>query len=197
LDLLGVRYLYVPENRMPPQFRAVETDGNWTLWNLQKTSVTGGESFYFCGKPQTTDRKQIFEAFALGTADPAKNLFLDPQPISDAPKRHDSRFLEFRDDGDTSLNFPGTAPRDCENGYLVVRENGIPGWRAWINGGEPANLYLADGIFLCVPLPKEKSYGVVLRYEPASFRFGLFISLLALAGLLGLYGLRRSGGFGF
>jgi hypothetical protein len=205
LDLLGVGYLYLPESRMPSSFKAIENDDGWTLWETQKSSLPMNESFYFCGEPQTASRKEIFQAFASGAADPAKNLFLGPQPISLAPKRHDDHFMDSLDD---SRHFLETKLKNHDSAYLIVRENAIPGWRAWTNGGNPTDIYLADGIFLCVPLfssktssPKAheafKNQSVVLRYEPASFRFGLFLSLLSLAGFAGSMGVKKLGGLDF
>jgi hypothetical protein len=77
----------------------------------------------------------------------------------------------------------------------VITQNAMPGWRAWINGN-PSPIFLADGIFQCVPIhpdPK-KTTSIWLMYEPASFRFGLFISLLTLGILTGLGTVKKLGG---
>ncbi|HXL72825.1 MAG TPA: hypothetical protein VN963_04285, partial [bacterium] len=110
--------------------------------------------------------------FASGESSPEKKLYLEKEPISSRP-RHELSLLE---DEENHYVIPKN-----KSGYLVITQNAMPGWRAWING-DPRDLFLADSLFQCVPVQGGQT--VDLRYEPASFRFGLFVSLLTLAGLL-------------
>jgi hypothetical protein len=66
-------------------------------------------------------------------------------------------------------------------GYLFLADTYAPGWRAYADGRDlPIRVaYLA---FRAVPLPRD-STRVEFRYQPASFRVGLFISLLTLAAV--------------
>lgn len=64
-------------------------------------------------------------------------------------------------------------------GFLVFDESFAPGWHAWVNG-IPKTIFRADGLFMAVPLNEEGENKVDFRYEPASFRLGLFISLISL-----------------
>ena len=66
-------------------------------------------------------------------------------------------------------------------GRLVLTDSYYPGWRAWVDG-RPAPIERADDAFRAVRLPPGE-HAVEMRYEPASFRVGMFISLLALAAL--------------
>ncbi|HUO58053.1 MAG TPA: YfhO family protein, partial [bacterium] len=77
-----------------------------------------------------------------------------------------------------------------DKGFYVLGQNAMPGWRAWVDG-KPVDLFLADGIFLAAPIPPN-SHWVKFAYEPASFRFGLFLSLTAVMGLMGWFGWRRT-----
>jgi hypothetical protein len=78
-------------------------------------------------------------------------------------------------------------------GYVVFNETYAPGWHAWVDG-KPAPILRAYGLFMGVAVPGGGRQ-VDFRYEPASFRLGLFISLLTLAliagGILGLYVIAR------
>lgn len=188
IDMLGVDFLYLPENDMPPRFKKVETDDSWTLW---KNPGSVGPYYFFPGGPKSSSRKEIFTSFADGNADPKRDLFLDPNPVSSPPSHKLTRVGVFKD------GFLGFFSMKDSDRYLVITQNAMPGWRAWVNY-KPSPIYIANGIFLCVPIPQEtgKVHQIIMAYEPTSFRFGLFLSLLAITGFLGWGGLRSSGGFG-
>lgn len=61
---------------------------------------------------------------------------------------------------------------------LVLAENFAPGWSARVNG-EPANSQFADNAWQAVPLPEGLS-DVEFVYDPASYRWGSRVSLIAL-----------------
>jgi uncharacterized membrane protein YfhO len=65
-------------------------------------------------------------------------------------------------------------------GYLFLADSHAPGWHAYARGRE-LGIRAADVAFRAVALPPE-TRSVAFRYEPASFRVGLFLSLTALAG---------------
>jgi hypothetical protein len=82
-------------------------------------------------------------------------------------------------------------------GFLTMSDSFYPGWRATV-GGHPAAVLRANHAFRAVAVPAGDSE-VSFRFEPASVRLGLFLSLLAatviLAGLAALAALaRRSAG---
>lgn len=67
---------------------------------------------------------------------------------------------------------------------LVVSDAYYPGWQATLDG-EAAELLRANVAFRAVAVPAGEHI-VEFRYEPRSVRVGLWISLLSLAGALGL-----------
>ncbi|UCC67828.1 MAG: YfhO family protein [Armatimonadota bacterium] len=69
-------------------------------------------------------------------------------------------------------------------GALVLTDSYYPGWRAWVDG-KPVPIELADDAFRAVGLPPGE-HTVEMRYDPASFRVGMFVSLLAAALLAAL-----------
>lgn len=69
--------------------------------------------------------------------------------------------------------------KNAKQGFLVFDESYSPGWHAWVDGS-PKAIFRADGLFMAVPMAGEGDHQVVFRYEPGSFRLGLFISLLFL-----------------
>jgi len=166
LDLLGVDLLWVTEPRMPARFKNLSADDGWSLY---KNPSSMGSSFLFFGDPQIGERKEIFAAFASGKASPTRNLYLNPIPVSLGP-----RYSNQTPAPKIEIDIPDHSPA----GFLIRTENALPGWKAWIDGS-PAPIYLADGIFQVVSFPAE-TRKVQFEYEPASFRFGLFLSLFAV-----------------
>jgi hypothetical protein len=64
-------------------------------------------------------------------------------------------------------------------GYVVLSDAYYPGWRARVDG-KPAPIMIANGAFRAVRLgPGE--HDVEMRFEPVSFRLGLFATLIAAA----------------
>ncbi len=68
--------------------------------------------------------------------------------------------------------------REHKGGYLLLSDTHYPGWRAWVDGVE-SDIMLANHVFRAVAVaPAAKQ--VRFRYEPASFRLGLWISVVSL-----------------
>jgi hypothetical protein len=67
---------------------------------------------------------------------------------------------------------------------LVSSETEAPGWKAWIEG-KPKQIEKVNDAFRGVVLEEGESH-VVLKYEPLSFRVGLFFALLVCALWMGL-----------
>ncbi|MDP2659208.1 MAG: YfhO family protein, partial [Dehalococcoidia bacterium] len=61
-----------------------------------------------------------------------------------------------------------------EPDFLFLGDSYYPGWRAYVDGQE-AHIYVADYLFRAVSLPAGP-HTVEFRYEPESFRLGLWVS---------------------
>lgn len=83
-------------------------------------------------------------------------------------------------------------------GFLVLADSHYPGWKATVNG-EPLPIHRANYMFRAVRI-KEGESTVRFSYEPASFKWGLRISLISLAVTIFVCGgllARRSRGKSF
>jgi hypothetical protein len=169
LDLLGVDAILLNESKMPKPFLKAGTLQSWTLW---KNPHSLGRAFIYKGDISSGDRKEIFKTFASGQSNPATKLYLEKEPASLKPNH------SLADQANPENHY--LIPKN-KSGYLVITQNAMPGWRVWVNGN-PQDLFLADSLFQCVPV--EGGQAVDLRYEPASFKLGLFVSLLTFAGLI-------------
>jgi hypothetical protein len=76
-------------------------------------------------------------------------------------------------------------------GWLVLRDNYFPGWKVEVDGA-PARILRADYAFRAVAL-SAGMHRVVFRYRPASFCWGIGVSLAALAAAaaIAFAGLRK------
>jgi hypothetical protein len=64
-------------------------------------------------------------------------------------------------------------------GYLVLSETWYAGWTASVNG-QPAPIAQVNGVFRAVPVPAGPAV-VQLRYQPATWTWGLFLGAAGLA----------------
>jgi hypothetical protein len=71
----------------------------------------------------------------------------------------------------------------ARTGYFIFDETFAPGWRAWVDG-QPKFIKRANGIWMAVSLSRPGKHQIVFRYQPLSFRLGLFMTLLALAAFM-------------
>ena len=79
---------------------------------------------------------------------------------------------------------------DSAGGILVLSDTYYPGWRAFVDGVERPILR-ANHVFRAVEVPAG-TREVIFSYEPDSFRYGLLVSVAAVALWLGLaWGGRR------
>ncbi len=77
--------------------------------------------------------------------------------------------------------------------FLVFSQVGYPGWRAKVDGkSEP--LVTSDGAFCGLFVVGQKPHSVRLEFDPAAYRVGLFLSLMAATLLTALFGLVRAAG---
>jgi hypothetical protein len=71
-------------------------------------------------------------------------------------------------------------------GFLFVSDAYFPGWRAWVDG-QAAEIYQANLAFRALYVPAGV-HEVVMRYVPASVRWGLVISGVGVVVTLGMIG---------
>jgi hypothetical protein len=97
---------------------------------------------------------------------------------------------DLRDESASPVSFVLDSPdalalavRADHPGLLVLTDSYYPGWRARVDG-RPSEIQRVRDAFRGVRVPAGEHL-VELRYEPASFRVGLFLSLLAAALLAG------------
>jgi hypothetical protein len=187
LDVAGVRLFLQPQALPTPKYRvAGKLNDDFVNLNTEASADMRwvGEKAEFPDRPSALNsllspgngwKEKIYlekEAGGLFTALAAGRRSLPPAPQEEAGYSRQSA-------GRASLrgDFPGP-------GYVVFNETYAPGWRAWVDGN-PTPILRSYGLFMGVAVPGGAGRQVDFRYEPASFRLGLFISLLTLALIVG------------
>jgi hypothetical protein len=97
------------------------------------------------------------------------------------------RFLSYQEVG--GYNRPCSSRASIrmdlpQSSYLAFNESYAPGWHAWVDG-RPEPILRAYGLFMAVPTGEAGIHQMDFRYEPLSFRLGLFVTLVALAFFAG------------
>jgi len=85
---------------------------------------------------------------------------------------------DFFDVNTININYSSSNP-----GWLVIRQNWYPGWKAVLDGESEVNIKEVDFLFQGFEIPSG-DHKIVMSYAPKSFAVGLLISVLTLAFLL-------------
>lgn len=125
------------------------------------------------------DPAKTLERLSSKQFDPFKEVILE-QPV----------FLGSRKDFQAQVRFLRYANNQATieavlngSGILVLTDSYYPGWRVYVDGIEK-EILRANYFFRAVLLPPG-SHQVIFRYEPASFRYGLIVTLSTFLLLLG------------
>ncbi len=188
LDALNVAYVTTePRTSLPPeQFERV-LDAELTVWRNKRAC---GPAWIVDQAIPVADLDEAFGRMSSPGFDPRRTAPVEG-PVSGIP------VLRTAPPGParrvTVASFaPHAVALDVEAGapgLLVLSETMMPGWRATVNGA-PTPIRVADGVLRAVPVPQGPS-AVRFRYEPASYRVGLYLSVLSLAALAGLVAAQR------
>jgi hypothetical protein len=174
-----------PEGTLPPssQARVLWKENHWEILDLP-SSATRAQVVYR-SRVARSPEEALKAALA---ADPRTMVVLEEQstpPASPATgARTSARIVE-----DTPDRVAVAAELE-KPGWLVLRDNYFPGWKAEVDG-VPARILRADYAFRAVAL-SAGSHRVVFRYRPGSFYWGIGVSLAALALAAGIALRRRS-----
>jgi hypothetical protein len=172
VDRRALRRLYTGEIRI---FQYVE--------QLPRAFIV--HQFEVLDDPEAVLRRLVQEGF-----DPRRTVLLESQPPGSirGPAAGDARGeAEVISYSPERILIEATTERE---GFLVLCDTFYPGWKARVDG-EPVPQMNADYLFRAVPVPAGSSV-VELRYEPFSYRLGIWLSLLGVVLWVGLgIGLRR------
>jgi hypothetical protein len=184
LNLLAARYLIVdaaPPFHGPTDPPLKLLGSNGTLQYFENTAALP-RAFYVPRVAVMSNPQATLRRLASAAHDP-RQVGLVEAPPPGAPPLANGRGKGEADIIYDSSEVVGITVRATEAGYLILTDQDYPSWEATVNEA-PVAITRANYAFRWVPVPRGEST-VVFRYESASLRLDLAISLLTGLLLLG------------
>jgi hypothetical protein len=130
------------------------------------------------------DEEAAEERMTASDFDPLSEVVVEgADPLDAPPERPDDVEILSYNLAQIEIEADLSAP-----GYLVLTEANYPGWRVRVDG-EEREIVTADLLFRAVRLEAGQHH-VVFTFQPQTLRVGTALTLLALAGLVGLAAIR-------
>ena len=194
LKMLNVRYVLWPDQLGAPADQGLPADITDNLRRLSQTTIQGRpyESVYefsdlprarLVGDAVILPDDQAVAYMLSGDFDPARQVVLsDPPPIdlTGGEVVGSVEWLE-RNNNDMTLRVSADGPA-----VLVLADNWFPAWRARI-GNEDVPVLRANHSLRAVPITTGE-HTVEFYYESDQLKWSLRLTLLSLAGVVGLIG---------
>lgn len=197
LDLLGVRYLILPQSQSVPGFHVA----------VPQSATTLGTQAVLLERDSAVPYARVMLNAAKAPEGPEITTLLDPRfPLNDValfadtssvhvdpivqpiPRSHVSASVSSWAPGAMTIALSGS---DAKAGHLLVSENWYPDWHATVDG-KPAVVRRADHTLLSVDLPAG-ARAVRLWFAGADYARGRILSLVSLliaAGMIAVGALR-------
>lgn len=185
LDVAGVRLFLFPQkisssNKYQPMgkwkndFLTLNQEASENLrWAGESVDYPDAPSILnVLAQPRSGWRRKVY--LEKDSAGAYVALAPSSRTIPVAPTENNQRF----NGNQASLSAVFTNP-----GYVIFNDSYAPGWHAWVDG-RPFPVFRAYGLFMAVPLSTGGPHQIDFRYEPTSFRLGLFFSMLSIWFLL-------------
>jgi hypothetical protein len=190
LNLLGARYIVddkgrdlypesVPPRKMPKGFDRKKVFSG-TL-DIYENSGALPRAFYTAKVEIIREKRAVLERLAEKSFDYRKTIILErePGPVagpSEASAEGAPTKVVVKPQGESGIDIVADVPAA---GFIFLNDILMPGWRASVDG-EDTEIYRADYLFMAIPIPAGK-HSIELRYRPAGFRVGVWISSLSVA----------------
>lgn len=181
LSLLNVEYIVLDKQYQPTP----PLDLSQLEFVMEQPGLRGGVLYR---NPNVLPRAFLVgEVSSVGDSQEAAKRLQDPKfdPSQELVLESDEALPSYPPPRDGSVAIESYAPERVhirvqtnEPAWLLLTDTFYPGWRATINGDE-TTIYAANLLFRAVTVPEGVSV-VEFSYEPASWRWGVRISLAAL-----------------
>jgi len=116
------------------------------------------------GSIQDENRCLFLSGNESSTVNNQKNIFQSETVVNYRAEKANSLEIEYSSEND---------------GWLVIRYNFYPGWKAVLDEESSLAVQEADYLFIGIEAPAG-THKIVLFYQPISFRFGILISLASV-----------------
>ncbi|MGI8474774.1 MAG: YfhO family protein, partial [Thermomicrobiales bacterium] len=186
LDLLNVRYIVIPDGGPPGRprpdlLRLIRSDRevfhDGAVRVLENPNALPRAWIVHRAVADGSGRQQL-DQLATGAVDPKKVALIDRPLQGPALTRPTGTTAESVTVAERGSDHVGLDALLAADGFVVLSETYASGWHAYLDG-EPVPIYLTDGLLRGVAAPAG-AHRIDFRYEPASLRLGLWISLASL-----------------
>jgi hypothetical protein len=178
LDVAGVRVFFMPQPLPAPKYQSLGIWGKSTV----SLSPTASPDLRWVGQALLfPSHAAILERLAYPDNPWTRKVYFEKIPgngrVGLAPASRSRTFPKTAGASHSRGSLASFESRAHRPGFVVFNESYTPGWHAWVDG-TPQPIFRAYGLFMAVAV-EAGDHQVDFRYEPASFRFGLFVSLMA------------------
>jgi len=171
IDLLNVKY-FLSETPLDHPFLKLMNDGKVKVYQ----NITAFPRAFLIPAVEVVPKEKTFERMKEQKFDPRVKLFLSEdmkEPLEPATFLGNEVKLWSFEENEIKMQSESKS-----NAMLFLSETYYPEWKAYIDGVE-TKIYLADGFFRAIYLPKGK-HSVEFRWSPKIFYAGAGITLLGL-----------------
>jgi hypothetical protein len=185
LQLMGIRYVSTTRAAPFPGAESLEGAGEFGPYRLLRVPAALDRYTVVPAHVETTEDRAL-EAMRQGSFDPRAVVLLiggkksDPgESISMGARVAPAARVSLLREEPEEIDLVAHTSRP---GWLLALRSHFPGWEARVNGA-PVEVRRANVAYMASPVGSGTNR-IELRYEPASFRVGSTISLIALTVLL-------------
>jgi hypothetical protein len=184
LDMLNVVLVTREPRRLPAHGsdEVLDTEAELTIWR-RTTAI--GPAWIVRSVRQEKTLSAVLDGVASRNFNPRDGAFVQKSlPLRPVPGAADTvemtRFSPHRVDYRVSAG---------ASGLLVTSETALPGWRCRVDGRE-TEILTANAVLRSVVV-SDGSHSVEFRYDPASWRLGLFVTLCGVSASIGWWYITR------
>ncbi len=178
LNLMGVKYIITDSQEMQENYKLVMENSEKNIFLFANSTVFKRA---YIAKKYTVIKNDliILESIKNKKLDLSKEVILEEYPPANFsnPLNNEDHAAQT-----TITTYKSNLVRIKTNsekqGFLVLSDNYFPGWKAFIDG-ERTKIYRANYTFRAVHIPGG-SHEVTFKYDPLSFKIGLYITIFSL-----------------
>ena len=178
LNLMGVKYIITDSQEMQENYKLVMENSEKNIFLFANSTVFKRA---YIAKKYTVIKNDliILESIKNKKLDLSEEVILEEYP----PVNFSNPLNKEDHAAQTTIttyksNLVRIKTNSEKEGFLVLSDNYFPGWKAFIDG-ERTKIYRANYTFRAVHIPGG-SHEVTFKYDPLSFKIGLYITIFSL-----------------
>jgi hypothetical protein len=184
LDLLNVKYVihtpFAPGYRLiagDQRFAPLYNDGGIAVFE-NKAALPRAFAVPVSGAEVIPDAGNQVRRVSDSSFDPVHHVVVGATPAQTAGVTGAAEEADTVDIINTGINDLSLRARNSQPSILVLSQTYYPGWKAYLDGNS-TDVFPVDAALTGIAMPAGK-HDIQFRFQPASFRIGVAISLVSL-----------------